>query len=125
VRGAVRKDGPYRDYVSAVFIGASAAVGGGVLVDVISGRRVEVIHQGPWNATAALAGGSVYVTAAALGAPTGVTQAAAFVVAVTMRLASLRWGLQTPLPADLGQKLAPRRPGDEDPPRNSGEDKPQ
>jgi uncharacterized membrane protein YeiH len=112
-------------YVSAVFIGASAAVGGGLLVDLISGRPVEVIHRGPWNATAALAGGSVYATAAALGAPTGVSQVTAFIVAVTMRLASLRWGLQTPLPADLGQKLTPKRQGDEDPPRNSGEDEPQ
>jgi uncharacterized membrane protein YeiH len=113
-------------YVSAIFIGVSAAVGGGLLVDLIAGRPVEVIHRGPWNATAALVGASVYAAAAALGAPIGVSQAAAFIVVATMRLAALRWGLQTPVPADLGQKLAPRRhQGDEGPPQGGAGDTPQ
>ena len=56
-------------YVSAIFVGVSAAVGGGLLVDLIAGRPIEGIHRGPWNATAALAGSSVYVTSTALGAP--------------------------------------------------------
>lgn len=104
-------------YVSAIFIGVCAAVGGGLLVDLISGRPVEVIHRGPWNATAALAGGIVYAATIALGAPTGASQAAALIVVVAMRLASLRWGLQTPLPADLSRRLTPRRrPGTEDTP---------
>lgn len=104
-------------YVSAIFIGVSAAVGGGLLVDLIAGRPVEVVRRGPWNATAALIGASVYATAAALGAPTVVSQSAAFTVVVTMRLVSLRWGLQTPLPADPTQKFTPRhRQSDEDPP---------
>lgn len=112
-------------YVSAIFIGVCAAVGGGLLVDLISGRPVEVIRRGPWNATAALVGGSVYVTAAALGAPAGVSQAVAFTMVVAMRLGSLRWGLQTPLPADLGRKLTPGRRRDrKDPPQDSAEDKP-
>jgi hypothetical protein len=75
---------------------------------------------------ATLVGGSVYAAAAALGAPTGVSQTAAFIVVVAMRLASLRWGLQTPLPTDLGQKLTPKRhQGDQQTPQDSGEDKPQ
>jgi uncharacterized membrane protein YeiH len=102
-------------YVSAIFIGVSAAVGGGVLVDLIAGRPVEVIRRGPWNATAALVGASGYVVADAADAPTGVSQAIAFLLVVMMRLAALRWGLQTPLPADVGQKLTARRAqGDED-----------
>jgi hypothetical protein len=61
-----------------------------------------------------------------LGAPTGASQAATFIVVVAMRLASLRWGLQTPLPADLGQKLTPRRhQGDQQAAQASTEDKPQ
>jgi hypothetical protein len=53
-------------------------------------------------------------------------QAAIFIVVVAMRLVSLRWGLQTPLPADLGQRLTPRRhQGDKDPPQATAEDKPQ
>ncbi len=113
-------------YISAIFIGVAAAVGGGLLVNLISGRPVGVVHRGPWNATAALVGGSVYAAAAARGAPTGVSQAATFIVVVAMRLASLRWGLQTPLPTDLGQKLTPRRhQGDQQASQDSTEDKPQ
>lgn len=112
-------------YVSAIFIGVAAAVGGGLLVDLIAGRSVEIVHRGPWNATAALVGASVYAVAAALGAATGICQAAAFIVVVVMRLASLRWGLQTPLPADLSQKLTPRRhQDDQQAPQNTAEDKP-
>jgi uncharacterized membrane protein YeiH len=110
-------------YVSAIFIGVVAAVGGGLIVDLIAGRPVELIHRGPWNATAALVGASVYAAAVALGAPAGLSQLVGFLVVVTMRLASLRWGLQTPLPADLGQKLTPRRRrGNEDPPQKTTED---
>jgi uncharacterized membrane protein YeiH len=112
-------------YVSAIFIGVATAVGGGLLVDMITGRPAEVVRRGPWNATAALAGASVYAAAAALGAATGVSQVVAFVVVVGMRLASLRWGLQNPLPADLGQKLAPRRPdGDDKRAPNPADDEP-
>jgi len=113
-------------YVSAIFIGVAAAVGGGLLVDLIAGRSVEVIHRGPWNATAALVGASVYAGTAVLGAATGVSQAAAFTIVVAMRLASLRWGLQTPLPVLPGDKLTPRRQqGSEDPPQDTTQDKPQ
>ena len=108
-------------YVSAIFVGVSAAVGGGLLVDLIAGRPIEVIHRGPWNATAALAGASVYVTTTALGAPAGVSQAAAFSVIVGMRLAAVRWGLHTPLPN--GRKLAARdNDNDEHTPQNGAED---
>jgi uncharacterized membrane protein YeiH len=104
-------------YVSAIFIGVAAAVGGGVLVDLIAGRQVEVVRRGPWNATAALAGASVYAGTAGAGAPSGISQAAAFAVVVAMRLAAQRWGLQAPVPADPARKLARRRSqAGEDPP---------
>lgn len=99
-------------YGTAIFVGVSAAVGGGVLVDLIGGRPVEVVHRGPWNATAALAGAGVYVLIEALGAPTGASQAAAFSVVVGMRLAALRWGLRTPLPGRPSGKPATRGHGD-------------
>jgi uncharacterized membrane protein YeiH len=106
-------------YVSAIFIGVTTAVGGGMLVDLIAGRPVAVVRRGPWNATAALAGASVYACTAGLGAPTGGSEAATFAVVVAMRLASLRWGLQTPVPADPAQRLPRRRhQADEEPPAN-------
>jgi len=110
-------------YVSAIFIGVAAAVGGGLIVDLVAGRPVEVVQRGPWNATAALVGAGVYTATAALGAPTGVSQAAGFAVVVAMRLAAVRWGLQTPLPADVSRKLTPRaNRDDKDTPQSSGED---
>ena len=71
-------------------------------------------------------GASVYVGTAVLGAATGVSQAAAFTVVAAMRVASLRWGLQTPLPVHLGEKLTPRRQqASEAPPKDTTYDKPQ
>jgi uncharacterized membrane protein YeiH len=95
-------------YVSAIFIGVAAGVGGGLFVDLIAGHPVGMVRRGPWNATAALAGAVFYAVLADLDAPTGFRQAFAFAVVVAMRLASLRWGLQTPLPDDLIRKLTPR-----------------
>jgi hypothetical protein len=55
---------------------------------------------------------------AALDAPTGVSQAAAFATVVGLRLAALRWGLQTPVPADVARKLQSRhREDDQDTPQ--------
>jgi uncharacterized membrane protein YeiH len=100
-------------YVSATFIGVAAGVGGGLFVDLIAGRPVGIVQRGPWNATAALAGAVFYVVLADLDAPTGFRQAAALAVVVATRLASLRWGLQTPLRDDLARKFTRRgRPGD-------------
>ena len=61
------------------------------------------------------AGAIFYAVLADLDAPTGFRQAFAFALVVAMRLASLQWGLQTPLPDDLVRKLTPRRhQGDHD-----------
>lgn len=92
-------------YASAIFIGVCSAVGGGALVDVIAGRPVGVVHYGPWYATASVTGACVYAAAAALGAPSGIREALAFAVVVVMRLAAVRWGLETPLPADLSKNV--------------------
>jgi hypothetical protein len=67
----------------------------------------------------------LYALLADLDAPIGLRQAAAFAVVVAMRLASLRWGLQTPLPDDLVRKIIPRRHhGDHDIPRGTEGDTP-
>jgi uncharacterized membrane protein YeiH len=110
-------------YISAIFIGVAAGVGGGLFVDLIAGRPVGMVRRGPWNATAALAGAVFYAVLADLDAPTGFRQAFAFAVVVTMRLASLHWGLHTPLPGDLVHKLTPKlsHQGD-DAPQGTAED---
>jgi uncharacterized membrane protein YeiH len=112
--------------VSAIFIGVAAGVGGGLFVDLLAGRPVGIVHRGPWNATAALAGAVSYAVLANLDAPTGFRQAVAFAVVVAMRMASLHWGLQNPLPDDLIRKLTPRRhPGDDDAPPDATRGTPQ
>lgn len=101
---------------SAVFVGVSAAVGGGIIVDLLAGRPVAVVRRGPWNATAALAGASVYLLASTAGAPSRVCEAIAFLVVVTMRVVSLRWGVQNPESVDvirvIPARRRPRRPHD-------------
>jgi uncharacterized membrane protein YeiH len=113
-------------YVSAVFIGVAAGVGGGLFVDLIAGRPVGIVQSGPWNATAALAGAVFYAVLADFDAPTGFRQAAAFAVVVAMRLASLRWGLQTPPPVDLARRFTLRRhQGDADAPGDTAGETPE
>lgn len=46
-------------YPASIFIGLCAAVGGGLRADTISGRPVQIVRSGPWNASAALASGCV------------------------------------------------------------------
>lgn len=91
---------------SAVFVGVCAAIGGGVLVDLLSGRPAEVLRRGPWNATAALVGASAYVLLAWAGAPSRVVEAVAFAVVTGMRLISLRWGVRNPDSLDIEHLLA-------------------
>jgi uncharacterized membrane protein YeiH len=99
-----------------------AAVGGGILADLLAGRTAGVIQRGPWNATAALVGASVYVTADALHVDIGLSQAVAFLVVVAMRLSSLRWDLQTPFPPDVAQRLNSLRRRGGEPASGSGVD---
>ena len=101
-------------YVSAAFIGVTAAVTGGLLADMLAGRTTEAVKRGPWDATAALAGAVVYIATASPGAPDWVSRTAAFVVVVGMRLAAARWGLSNPALPDVGHRLASRARPDED-----------
>jgi uncharacterized membrane protein YeiH len=100
---------------SAIFIGVAAGVGGGLFADLIAGRPVGIVQRGPWTATAALAGAVFYVVLADLDAPTGFRQAVALAVVVATRLASLRWGLQSPARDDLARTFTrASRHGDAD-----------
>ena len=91
---------------AAVFIGVAAAVGGGLLRDVLADQPVTVVRQGPWNAAAALVGAVVYTSAYAVHLPSGITEATAFAVCVLLRLLSVWRGWQTPVPYDLTEVIA-------------------
>lgn len=47
--------------VSCVFIGLATSVGGGLLVELLIGQRPTVFREGPWFATAAMAGAILMV----------------------------------------------------------------
>lgn len=83
---------------SAVFLGVAASVGGGVLLDLVAGQPVQLVHPGPWNATAALTGATTYTLAHAVGIPTRGCELVAFVLVVAMRLLSLGLGYRIPVP---------------------------
>lgn len=94
---------------SAVFVGVSAAVGGGIIVDLLAGQPVAVVRRGPWNATAALVGASAYLLASTAGAPSRICEAIGFLVVVTMRVVSLHWGVQNPESVDVIRVIPARR----------------
>jgi hypothetical protein len=65
------------------------------------------------------------VRAPALAGPSTRPHGRKAAVVAAMRLASLRWGLKTPVAADLSQKIAPKpNEGDGDPPRGGAVGKP-
>lgn len=108
----------------AVLVGVAAGVGGGVIRDVVSGRPVEIVLRGSWNATAALAGALLFLVLRALVVPIGVAEVSALVVIVAARLASLHFGLQTPEIGDVLARVrrpARRRPAPGDD-RTAGDD---
>lgn len=94
---------------AAVFVGACAAVSGGIIADLLSGRPVTVVRRGPWYATAALVGASLYLLVSTAGAPSRVSEALCFAVVVGMRLVSLRWGVQNPESLDVVRAIPVRR----------------
>lgn len=102
---------------ASVFIGVSAAVGGGVLRDVVSDRPVELVRRGTWNGAAALIGAILYVVLADLGLRSAICEALAIATVVTIRLFSIWRGWETPgadrlaKPITLPRRQYPR-PGD-------------
>ncbi|MGC3992733.1 MAG: TRIC cation channel family protein [Propionicimonas sp.] len=89
----------------AVFIGVSAAVGGGVFRDIISGQPVEIVRRGSWNAAAALVGAVLFVALRTLPLPVAAAEATAFAVIVGVRYCSLHFGWQTAEAGDLLAKV--------------------
>ncbi|GAA3022237.1 trimeric intracellular cation channel family protein [Microbacterium dextranolyticum] len=82
--------------VPAVFIGVCAAVGGGILRDVIMGLPVSVMHVGSLYAVAAGAGCAVLVGAHALGAPIAAASVACVVVTTVIRLLAVIFDISLP-----------------------------
>lgn len=93
----------------SVFIGVTAAVGGGVIRDIISDQPVEIVRRGTWNAAAALAGAILYLLLRTFTVPVAIAEVAAFLTIVGARYSSLHFGWQTAEAGDLLAKVT-RRP---------------
>lgn len=82
--------------VPAIFVGVCAAVGGGILRDMIMGLPVAIMHVGSLYAVAAGAGCLVIAGANALGAPLVAASIAGIVVTAVIRLLAVIFDISLP-----------------------------
>ncbi|MFT3799162.1 trimeric intracellular cation channel family protein [Microbacterium sp.] len=82
--------------VPAVFVGACAAVGGGILRDVMMGLPVAIMHVGSLYAVAAVVGCAVLAFAHALGAPLVAGAVACVAVTAVIRLLAVIFDISLP-----------------------------
>ncbi|WP_431800731.1 trimeric intracellular cation channel family protein [Microbacterium sp. bgisy203] len=82
--------------VPAVFIGVCAAVGGGILRDVIMGLPVAIMHVGSLYGVAAFVGCSVLPFAVWLGAPLPVAAVVTVIVTTVIRLLAVIFDISLP-----------------------------
>ncbi len=82
--------------VVAVLMGMMTGVAGGMIRDVLA-QRVPMVLREEIYATAAMAGGIVYVALQALDAPLTFAIAASLSVTLGLRLAAIHWHLALPV----------------------------
>jgi uncharacterized membrane protein YeiH len=82
--------------VPAIFVGVCAAVGGGVLRDVLMGLPVSIMHVGSLYAVAAGVGCLVIGVSAAFGAPLVAAAIAGIVVTAVIRILAVVFDLSLP-----------------------------
>lgn len=82
--------------VVAVLMGMMTGVAGGMIRDILA-QRVPMVLREEIYATAAMAGGTVYVALHALAAPLALSIAAALFVTLGLRLAAIHWHLALPV----------------------------
>ena len=113
--GATRASGAGLGLVPAVLVGTVAAVGGGLLRDLLADEIPQILVSGSrlYAVPAALGAGIVAVGHAASANPT-LAQTAAVTVTVALRLLALHFGWHAPVPRRpirLPRTRAPARPG--------------
>ncbi len=82
--------------IPALFIGVAAAVGGGVLRDVMMGLPVAIMHVGSLYAVAAAAGCTTIVIADAFGLDTGIAAIIGIVVTAVIRVLAVIFDVSLP-----------------------------
>jgi uncharacterized membrane protein YeiH len=82
--------------IAVIFVGVLAAVGGGVIADVLRGERPMIMRPGPPYALVAVAGVGTYVVLVdAVGTQQAVAAIVAIVVTFAGRLLTFRFGVRT------------------------------
>lgn len=82
--------------IAVIFVGVLAAVGGGVIADVLRGERPMIMRPGPPYALVAVAGVGTYVILVdAVGTQQAVAAIVAIVVTFAGRLVTFRFGVRT------------------------------
>ncbi|MFB2596266.1 trimeric intracellular cation channel family protein [Herbiconiux sp. P17] len=82
--------------VPAVFVGIAAAVGGGMLRDILLGMPIGVMHVGSLYAVAAAAGAVFLVVAVSTGANITVAGIGCVIVTTLIRVLAVRFGWSLP-----------------------------
>lgn len=82
--------------VPAVFVGVCAAVGGGILRDIIMGLPVAIMHVGSLYAVAAGVGCAVLAIADAFGAPIVAAAIACVIVTAVIRVLAVVFDISLP-----------------------------
>lgn len=96
--------------VPAIFVGVIAAVGGGVLRDILLGIPIAVMHVGSLYAVAAAVGTIMLVGLFDIGVPITIAAIVCVVATTVIRLLAVRFGWSLPEQRALSQLPRPRWP---------------
>lgn len=88
---------------SVIFIGTLTAIGGGILADILSGQKPDVMTSGPWMASVALLGAIWFIFWYDLNFVI-FAEASTVILVTFVRGMSLWRGWQAPMPEDLKPK---------------------
>lgn len=95
--------------VPALFIGMVAAVGGGVIRDMMLNIPIGLMHVGSLYAVAALAGAGSFIALLALGVEPAITLAASILITTLIRLLAVRFGWSLPEQRALNRMMLRRQ----------------
>jgi uncharacterized membrane protein YeiH len=91
---------------SAVLIGVIAAIAGGIIRDLLAGDAPAIMAEGPWDASAALAGSTLMVVlVAGFDLPTRMVEWPIIVLITTLAVLSVKLGWRAPMAHDLAPVL--------------------
>lgn len=91
--------------IPVIFIGTIAACGGMLLRDVLVHDPPEMMRPGLFYTIAAFLSASAFVVSRELGAAYLISQLLAMTVAIMVRVISVHFGITSPTPYDLSEKM--------------------